>query len=326
MRGAVSLLDQIAGRAGSLFFGGTVRGMLGGPGQDRLREAVGDKVVLVTGASAGLGEAVARRVGAAGARVALVARTEDALARIGGEIESAGGTAYVHPTDMGDLEAVGRLTDELLAVHGGADVLISNAGISIRRSLELSYQRFHDFERTIRVNYLGPVKLALALLPGMRERGHGHVVSVSTIGVQFPDAPRYAAYLASKAAFDTWLRAAAPEVRADGVACTSMYFGLIHTRMSGATSLYRLMPGQSPQQAAADVCSALVHRQSMTGPLWLRGAALAAEAGRGALDPALSLYYRLSEDSARARGEEGGGLEIPVLEGLARRARLGGRR
>jgi short-subunit dehydrogenase len=315
----VGTLSALSDRAGVLIHSGTLRNVLGGPDQRRLAEAVSGKVVLVTGASAGMGKRLSRKLAAAGAHVLLVARSRDKLDLLRAEISEQGGTADVHPADMGSIESVDALAREVIERHGHVDVLVNNAGHSIRRSIELSYDRFHDFERTINVNYLGPVKLALGLLPMMRARGAGHIVNVSTLGVNNP-APRYAAYTASKAAFDAWLRCVAPEVRSDGVATTSMYFGLIHTRMSAATSVYRLIPGLTPDKAADDVCWAIVARPRVTGPWWARMTGLLAEAAPGELDRALALYYRNSLDSARARGEgDDEELEIPFLEGLARR-------
>ena len=318
----MGLLESIGDRVGVLVHGGTVRGLAGPPGDARLGEALESKVVLVTGASAGTGAAVAKRLARGGAIVLLVARRQERLEAVAQDIEDAGGTAYVHPADLADLDAAAELGTSLLERHGHVDVVVNNAGLSIRRSVELSYERFHDFDRTIRINYLGPVRLLLTLLPSMRERGDGHIVNVSTIGVQFPDAPRYTAYLASKGAFDIWLRGLAPEVRGDGVACTSMYFGLIHTAMSGATSMYRYIPGLSPERAATDVAWAVVERPATTGPLWARLGGLAADAARGAMEPALGVYYRASNDSAAARGEKESGteLEIGVLDRLGRLA------
>ena len=138
-----------------------------------------------------------------------------------------------------------------LAQEGHVDVIVNNAGKSIRRSVELSYDRFHDFERTIGVNYLGPIRLLLALLPAMRARGAGHIVNVSTIGVLLATGRRAGrAYQASKAAFDVWLRSAAPELRTDGVTATSVYMALVHTRMSAPTPIFRHVPGLSAEQAA----------------------------------------------------------------------------
>jgi NAD(P)-dependent dehydrogenase (short-subunit alcohol dehydrogenase family) len=298
--------------------------MLGAPSTERLGRAVDGKVVLVTGASAGTGRATARALGAAGATVLLVARSQDKLDVLAAQIAADGGTAHVLATDLGDVDAAHALGETILERYGGVDVVVNNAGLSIRRSIELSYDRFHDFDRTIRINYLGPVRLLLTLLPAMRERGDGHIVNVSTVGVRLPDAPRYTAYLASKGAFDIWLRGVAPEVRGDGIACTSMYFGLVHTRMSGATSLYHYIPGLTPERAAADVCWAIIDRPTTTGPVWAKVGGLAADAARGGLEPVLSRYYRLSTDSARARGETArGGLEIPALERVSRLAGRG---
>jgi short-subunit dehydrogenase len=223
----------------------------------------------------------------------------------------------VLPCDLADPDAAAALGRRALRDHVGVDVVVSNAGLSIRRSLELSYDRFHDYERTIAVNYLGPVALLLTLLPSMRERGSAHVVNVSTIGVQLPGVPRYTAYLASKAAFDAWLRGAAPELRHDGVACTSMYVGLVHTGMSDATAMYRVLPGLSADRAAIDVCWAIVQRPAVTAPPWAAVAGAALGLGRGIAEPLLAAYYGHSDDSAAARGvADEGELEIPALRGL----------
>jgi NAD(P)-dependent dehydrogenase (short-subunit alcohol dehydrogenase family) len=316
----MSALSALSDRAGVLLHGGTLRNVLGGPPGERLREAVAGRVVLVTGASSGMGEALSRKLAAAGAHVLLVARTREKLEGLRAELSEQGGRAHVHPADMGEMDSAAGLAREVIDRHGHVDVLVNNAGHSIRRSIELSYDRFHDFERTININYLGPVRLSLGLLPMMRARRRGHIVNVSTIGVHNP-APRYAAYCASKAAFDTWLRCVAPEVRSDGVATTSLYFGLIHTPMSAATAVYRLLPGLTPDKAADEVCWALVSRPRTSGPLWARLTGMLGDAAPGELDRALGLYYRNSLDSARARGapEEEEELEIPLLEGLARR-------
>ena len=306
----MGVLESIGGRVGLLMNGGVVRGIAGPPSEERLRAAVDGRVVLVTGASAGTGKAVARRLGAAGAKVLLVARRQERLEAIAEEIEDKGGAAFVHPADLSDVDAAAALGDLLLEQHGAVDVVVNNAGLSIRRSVGLSYDRFHDFDRTIRVNYLGPVRLLLTLLPAMRERGDGHIVNVSTIGVLFPDVPRYTAYLASKGAFDIWLRGLAPEVRGDGVACTSMYFGLIHTAMSGATSMYRYVPGLSPDQALVGHRVGDHPAPDDDGP----AVGAARRAGRG---------RRARRDGARARSL------LPRERGLRprpRRARGGGAR
>ena len=158
-----------------------------------------------------------------------------------------------------------QLVEGIRQCHGDVDVLVNNAGHSIRRSIALSYNRFHDFERTIDVNYLGPVRLVLGVLPGMRARRRGHVLNVSSLGVLF-GAPRFSAYLASKSAFESFLRCIAPEVRGDGVAVTNIYMPLVHTPMVEATRVYRLLPGLTADEAAQRICRAVVERPRPRSP------------------------------------------------------------
>ena len=160
----------------------------------------------------------------------LVARREAELARVRATIEERGGRASAYVCDLTDVEAVDALVKQVLADHGGVDYLVNNAGRSIRRSLALSYDRFHDFERTMAVNYFGPVRLTMGLLPAMRAQGFGHVVNIGTWGVQMK-APKFTAYIASKTALDTWSRIAGRETYADGVTFTNIRFGLVLTPM-----------------------------------------------------------------------------------------------
>ncbi|MGY2063048.1 SDR family NAD(P)-dependent oxidoreductase, partial [Nocardia gipuzkoensis] len=182
------------------------------------------------------------KLGEAGATVLLVARSREDLDEIAAEITAAGGKAHAYTADLSDMEATDRLGRELLDAHGHVDVVINNAGKSIRRAIDHSYDRFHDFTRTIDINYLGPVRLLLTLLPGMRERREGHIVNISTWGLRMPPAPRWAAYGASKAAFDMWLRTVATEIAGDNVTTTSIYMPLVHTPMSAPTN-FGSMPG-----------------------------------------------------------------------------------
>ena len=167
--------------------------------------AVNGKTVLITGASSGIGKAAAFKIATAGGIPLLVARSADKLEETKREIEDVGGTAYVYSADLSDPDSIDELVEQVLADHPAVDVLVNNAGRSIRRSIALSYDRFHDFERTIQLNYLGTIKLIMGLLPHMRERKSGHVVNVSSIGVQ-TNPPRFSAYVASKAALDAWTR------------------------------------------------------------------------------------------------------------------------
>ncbi|MBF6327961.1 SDR family NAD(P)-dependent oxidoreductase [Nocardia transvalensis] len=237
------------------------------PREKALREAVSGRVVLVTGASHGIGKATVRKLGAAGAEVLLVARSLEDLEQVAGEITAAGGTAHVYPADLTDMDATDRLGRELLGTHGHVDVLINNAGKSIRRTLDKSYDRFHDYTRTIDVNYLGPVRLLLTLLPSMRERREGHIVNLSTWGLRMPPAPGWSAYGASKAAFDMWLRTVATEIAADNVTTTSIYMPLVHTRMSAPTD-FGNMPGLTAEEAADVVCHAVVAKPLEISPWW----------------------------------------------------------
>jgi short-subunit dehydrogenase len=228
------------------------------PGTTPASPLVG-KTVMVTGASSGIGEATARAVAARGATVLLVARRADELARVRGEIVAAGGAAYAYPCDLTDGPAVERMIDAVLREHDGVDMLVNNAGRSIRRSLALSYDRLHDVERTMAINYVAPVRLILALLPRMVERGDGHVVNILTWGVQVK-APKFAAYIASKTALDTFSRIAGRETYGDGVTFTNIRLSLVRTDMIGPTDVYRRTPAMSPERAAAKVVRALEER------------------------------------------------------------------
>ncbi len=271
-------------------------------GETEVRAAVAGKVVLVTGASYGLGEATARRLAAAGATVLLAARSADRLEEIAAEIGAAGGDARAHVADLTDMASVDELAEWALAQCGHVDVVVSNAGKSIRRSVALSYDRFHDFERTIGVNYLGPIRLLLALLPSMRARGEGHIVNVSTIGARIAPGPRWGAYQASKSAFDIWLRSAAPELRADGVTATSVYMALIHTRMSAPTPIYRHVPGQTPEQAAETICLAIARHPRSIAPWWSPVADVATTVARTPWEAATGFLFRFTGDTAAAQG------------------------
>lgn len=218
------------------------------------------RVVLVTGASSGIGEATARQAAAAGATVLLVARRAEALEAVVDEVVAAGGRAAAFPCDLTDGDAVDALVERVLAEHGTVDYLVNNAGRSIRRSLRATEGRFHDFERTMAVNYFGPVRLTMGLLPAMRAQGFGHVVNIVTWGVQLK-APRFAAYLASKSALDTWARVAARETWSDNVTFTNMRFGVVQTPMvAPAAEHYRGMPSLTADQAGARVVRALEDR------------------------------------------------------------------
>jgi len=224
-----------------------------------LHDTVKSRTILITGASSGIGEAAALQLGKAGGTLLLVARTRDKLEAVADGVHESGGSAFVHTCDLSDSDDVDRMAKEVLAEHGHVDVLINNAGKSIRRSVNRSYDRFHDYQRTMALNYFAPVKLMLDLLPVMRERGEGHIINVSTIGLQI-NTPRFAAYLASKAALDAFSRSIGPEVVGDGVHFTTVYMPLVRTPMIAPTKIYDRLPTLSPEQAAAMITEAIRKR------------------------------------------------------------------
>ena len=272
-------------------------------GGARLDAAVRGRVVLVTGASSGIGRAAAVRIAAAGGMVVLVSRTREKLEEVEAEIADAGGTAYVHPCDLTDVDDIDRMTDEVLGRHGHVDVLVNNAGKSIRRSIALSYDRIHDFERTMQTNYFGPVKLILRLLPRMRERKQGHIVNISSIGVQ-TNTPRFSAYVASKAALDAFSRAIASEIIDDGVTITTINMPLVRTPMITPTKLYNRFPTITPEKAADMIGEAIVPRpKRIATPLGTLGQLLYAINPKS-MDYVLNTAYQLFPDSRAARGEK----------------------
>ncbi|MGZ6884285.1 MAG: SDR family NAD(P)-dependent oxidoreductase [Nocardioidaceae bacterium] len=246
--------------------------------------------VLVTGASSGIGEATALACAERGATVLLVARREADLRRVATEIAAAGGRAHAYPCDLTDGPAVDRLVRRVLDEHGGVDYLVNNAGRSIRRSIALSYDRMHDFERTMAINYFAPVRLMLGLLPAMVDQGHGHVVNVLTWGVQVK-APKFAAYIASKSALDVFSRIAGRELYGAGITFTNVRMSLVRTDMIGPTTAYAKMPALSAEQAAARVVRALEDR-----PLTVRTVAGDVAEVLNLLAPRLSdaLHHRLA--------------------------------
>src|ERR1700722_19661254 len=210
-----------------------------------LREALDGKHVMITGASSGIGRSTALKVAEAGGVPLLVARNVEKLEETRAEIVAAGGTAYVYAADLADMESVETLLERVLADHRNVDMLVNNAGRSIRRSIALSYDRFHDFERTMQLNYFGAVKLIIGLLPHMRERGSGHIVNISSIGVQATP-PRFSAYVASKAALDAFTRVVASEVIGDGVTFTTIHMPLVRTPMIARSTVYHPSTTNAP--------------------------------------------------------------------------------
>lgn len=227
------------------------------------RIALAGQRMLITGASSGIGRATALAAAEQSARVLLVARRQAELEKVGAEIAERGGAAHVYPCDLSDAQAIDDLVKQVLDQHGGVDVLVNNAGRSIRRSVWKSVDRMHDYERTMRLNYFAPVRLTLALLPVMREQHFGHVVNVTTQGIQI-HTPRFSAYLASKAALEEFGRTAGRELVADNVTFSSVRMPLARTPMiTPSGSAFRGIPALSAPQAARLVLRAVHTRREV---------------------------------------------------------------
>ncbi|RAU91052.1 short chain dehydrogenase [Mycobacterium colombiense] len=207
------------------------------------------KRILLTGASSGIGEAAAEQFARAGATVVVVARRQELLDALADRITSAGGDAISIPCDVSDLDAVDALVADVEKRLGGIDILINNAGRSIRRPLAESLERWHDVERTMVLNYYAPLRLIRGLAPGMIERGDGHIINVSTWGVLSEASPLFAVYNASKAALSTVSRVVETEWGDKGVHSTTLYYPLVATPMIAPTKAYQGMPALTPEEA-----------------------------------------------------------------------------
>jgi len=273
--------------------------------------AVNGKTVVITGASSGIGLSAAMKIAKAGGIPILVARSMDKLEAAREEIERAGGTAYAYSADLSALDSIDELVERILADHLSVDMLVNNAGRSIRRSIALSHDRFHDFERTVQLNYLGTIKLTMGLLPHMRERKFGHIVNVSSIGVQ-TSPPRFSAYVASKAALDAWTRVASSEVIGDNITFTTIHMPLVRTPMIAPTKIYDSFPTISPDEAGDIICEAIRSKpKQINTRLGTFGEVLYAVAPK-AVDQILHMAYKVFPDSAAAKGESDPGEKASV--------------
>ncbi|MCE7008636.1 SDR family oxidoreductase [Kibdelosporangium philippinense] len=258
--------------------------------------------IVITGASSGIGRATALKVAAAGGIPLLVARRAAELDELRAEIVATGGRAYSYPCDLTDAESVTKTVALMLEEHPAVDMLVNNAGRSIRRSIRLSYDRFHDYERAMAINYFGAVRLILALLPHMTERRFGHIVNVSSIGVQ-GIAPRFSAYVASKAALDYFSKIAATETHGAGVTFTTVHMPLVRTPMIRPTKLYDAFPAKSPDQAADMVLEALRDRPKHIGTPTGYVIQTAYTLAPALVDAIAYQGYRVFPDSTAAGGE-----------------------
>ncbi|MBE7366278.1 SDR family oxidoreductase [Ramlibacter pallidus] len=270
-----------------------------------LRGTVGGKVVLVTGGSSGIGLAAAHKFAEAGATTIICGRDQDKLDEACREAEAKGYAFVAYPADLADMADCDRFVQQLLADHGGVDFLINNAGRSIRRAIEASYDRFHDFERTMQLNYFGALRVTMGLLPAMVEKRRGHVVNISSIGV-LTNAPRFSAYVASKAALDAWTRCAASEYQDQGITFTTINMPLVRTPMIAPTKIYNNVPTLAPEEAADLVAEACVAKPvRIATRLGIAGQLLHALTPRVA-QIAMNTSFRMFPDSSAAKGDKSG--------------------
>jgi NAD(P)-dependent dehydrogenase (short-subunit alcohol dehydrogenase family) len=224
-----------------------------------LAGTVKDKVVMITGSADGIGRATALKVAEAGARVIVVDRDQDKLDRMQKEVAGRGWSMHFYKADLTDYDQIDALASRVLEEHGTVAILVNNAGHSIRRAIENSFDRFHDFERVMRLNYFGALRLTMRLLPSMQQQRKGHVINISSIGV-LTNAPRFSAYVASKAAMDAFARCAASEFADAGIEFTTINMPLVRTGMTAPTEIYRQIPMLSPEEAAELVAQAIIYR------------------------------------------------------------------
>jgi NAD(P)-dependent dehydrogenase (short-subunit alcohol dehydrogenase family) len=265
--------------------------------------AVNGKTVVITGASSGIGRAAAFKIARAGGIPILVARSLDKLEETKAEIEADGGTAYVYSADLSDMDSIDELVGRMLNEHVAIDVLVNNAGRSIRRSLALSLDRFHDYERTMQLNYFGAIKLIMGLLPHMQERGSGHVVNVSSIGAQ-TNPPRFSAYVASKAALDAFTRVVSSEVIGNGITFTTIHMPLVRTPMIAPTKMYDSFPTITPDEAGDLVAEAIRAKPKQINTRLGTFGEVAYALAPKAVDQVLHMAYKVFPDSAAAKGKK----------------------
>ncbi len=269
-----------------------------------LRGRVAGRVVLVTGGSSGIGKATALRIAEAGASTIIIARHTDKLEAAKQEAAARGLELITYATDLTDAAQCAALAKTLTEAHGGVDILVNNAGRSIRRSIENSYDRMHDFERMMAVNYFGAVRLTMALLPAMAEKRRAHVINVSSIGV-LTNAPHFSAYVASKSALEAWARCAASEFLDRGVQFTTINLPLVRTPMTAPTEIYKSLPALTPEEAANFIVEAITRQPvRIATRLGIFGQVL------HALVPHIAQIvnntaFRMFPDSAAARGKKG---------------------
>ncbi|WP_156745093.1 SDR family NAD(P)-dependent oxidoreductase, partial [Mycobacterium sp. 1165178.9] len=269
--------------------------------RDDPHEPLRGRHVIITGASSGIGRAAALAIADRGATVFALARNGEALDALVAEIRANGGAAHAFTCDVTDSASVEHTVKDILGRFDHVDYLVNNAGRSIRRSVVNSTDRLHDYERVMAVNYFGAVRMVLALLPHWRERRFGHIVNVSSAGVQARN-PKYSSYLPSKAALDAFSDVVGSEVLSDHITFTNIHMPLVRTPMIVPSHRLNPVPAISPERAAAMVVRGLVDKPARIdtplGTLAEAGNYFAPRTSRRVLHQ-LYLGY---PDSAAARG------------------------
>ena len=269
-----------------------------------LKGTVAGKVVLVTGGSSGIGLAAAHKFAEAGGTTIICGRDQDKLDEACKEAHAKGYAFIAYAADIANMADCDRFVALVIANHGGVDFLINNAGRSIRRAIEGSYERFHDFERTMQLNYFGCLRVTMGLLPGMVAKRKGHVVNLSSISV-LVNAPRFSAYVASKAALDAWTRCASSEYADQGITFTTVNMPLVRTPMTAPTKIYDNMPLLKPEEAADMIVQACVDKPVRVATrLGVFGEILHAAAPR-ITQIVMNTTFRMFPDSAAAKGDKG---------------------
>ncbi|MBE9548950.1 MAG: SDR family oxidoreductase [Proteobacteria bacterium] len=270
-----------------------------------LRGHVKDKNILITGASSGIGKATAEMMARAGANVILVARGKEKLVETHKEIESEGGKSSWYTADLADADSCEKLIKDVLAEHGKVDFLVNNAGHSIRRSIALSYDRIHDYERLMQLNYFGALKLILGFLPQMEKDRKGHVINISSIGV-LTNAPRFSGYVASKSALDAFSRCAAAEYNDTGVKFTTINMPLVRTPMIAPTKMYDNVPTISPEDAADMVKNAVIFQPQRIATRLGIFVQILHMVAPSVTEVVMNSAFRMFPDSAAAKGKKAG--------------------
>ncbi|MEO7255031.1 MAG: SDR family oxidoreductase [Casimicrobium sp.] len=226
-----------------------------------LKGQITGKVILITGGTSGIGQATAMKIAAAGTAKAVIVcgRDQEKIDETLKLAKKLGVKVSAYPADVADEAGCKAFCTMLESKYGGVDILVNNAGRSIRRAIESSYDRFHDFTRTMDVNYFGALRITLGLIDGMVKKKKGHVINISSIGV-LTNAPRFSAYVSSKAALDAWTRCAASEFADRGVSFTTINMPLVKTPMIAPTAIYNNVPTLSPEEAADMIIRAIVYK------------------------------------------------------------------